>query len=211
MAVKHIYFVRHGQTDYNRLRKHQLLSTPLNEHGLRQARATASILQKVSVDLFISSDAVRAFETASLLQSINDAPLTQNKLFREVERPTYILGARFWSIRSILYTIHLYMFSSINTWSYKDGENMRAVQARAKRALALLEHSSGKHIVVVSHRLFISAMIAEILGKDVTKAFSHFWTVRSLKTIANGSITKLLYDPDAKNPWSILRRNDLSA
>lgn len=210
VAVKHIYIVRHGQTDYNRLHKHQLLSTPLNERGLQQAHHTASVLQKIPMDLFISSDEVRAFETASILQSVSNAPLTQNKLFREVQRPAYILGSGFWSVRSILYAIYLYILSGINMWPYKDGENMKAVQARAKRALALLEQSCGKHIVVVSHRLFISAMIAEILGKDVTKAFSHFWTVRSLKTIANGSVIKLSYDSSAENPWTILRDGDTS-
>ncbi len=210
MSVKHIYFVRHGQTDDNRSWKHQSFSTPLNARGLEQARATASLLKEVPVDLFISSDATRTLETARVLRSVMTAPLTQDKIFREVHRPVCVLGARFWSVRSILYAMRLYMFSSANVWPYKDGENMRAVQARAKRALALLMHINKDHIVVVSHRLFISAILAEILGKDVTRAFSHFWTIRSLHGIANGSITELLYDQHSKTPWTILRGNDIS-
>ncbi len=210
MAVKHIYFVRHGQTNGNRSWRHQSLSTPLNERGLEQARNVASILQKVPVDALVSSDAMRALETAHVIQDVVGVSVLQNELFREVHRPKYISGARFWSIRSILYAMRLYMLSSASTWPYRDGENMKAVQARAKRALALLVNVSGEHVVVVSHRLFISAMLAEILGKDVTKAFSHFWTVRSLKIIKNGSITELIYDAHAKTPWTILRGNDIS-
>lgn len=205
MAVKHLYFVRHGQTAYNYLHKHQLLSTPLNARGIEQAHATASVLSSLPIDTLIASDAVRAVETARILQQAIAIPLSRDKIFREVQRPKNIAGARFWSIRSIVYTIRLYAFSSSKMWAYKDCENMRAVQARAKRALAQLSCLKGNHIVVVSHRLFISAMLAEILGKDVTKAFHHFWTMRSLRIIANGSITEVLYDSNATPTWTILR------
>lgn len=209
MSVKHIYLIRHGETNQNSSHHHQILSTPLNAHGLEQAHATAMVLEKISVDLFISSDAVRTVETAQALRDVISAPLVQDKTFREVQRPKYIMGAYFWSIRSIIYTIFLYVFSGANMWPYKDGENMKAVQGRASRALALLSNTKGDNIVVVSHRLFISAIFAEILGKDITKAFSHFWTVRSLSTIANGSITEILFDSDSQIHWKILRKNDI--
>ncbi len=209
MAVKHLYFVRHGQTAYNYLHKHQLLSTPLNLHGIAQAHAIASVLSALPIDTLIASDALRAIETAHILQQVITIPLSQDKIFREVYRPKSILGSRFWSIRSIVYTIRLYALSSSKVWVYKDGENMIAVQSRAKRAIARLVHTDKDHIVVVSHRLFISAMLAEILGKDVTKAFHHFWTVRSLKNIANGSITEVLYDSNATSPWTILRTHTM--
>ena len=63
-----LLLVRHGQTEWNALRRYQGHSDlPLNGKGLEQARQLAARLQPLTIDLAFSSDLLRAVQTADLL------------------------------------------------------------------------------------------------------------------------------------------------
>jgi len=85
-----ITFVRHGETDFNKtgfLQGH--LDTPLNQQGREQAETLAERLHKekdsLPVDAIISSDLIRATETAVIIkQSLSPSlDVTTSKLLRE--------------------------------------------------------------------------------------------------------------------------------
>ena len=62
------FLVRHGETEWNRLRKIQGISDiPLNDTGRSQAAALGDILSKHRFDLIISSPLSRALETAQIV------------------------------------------------------------------------------------------------------------------------------------------------
>ncbi len=62
------FLVRHGETEWNRLRKIQGLSDiPLNDTGRAQASALGEILAQHRFDLIVSSPLSRALETAQIL------------------------------------------------------------------------------------------------------------------------------------------------
>jgi uncharacterized phosphatase len=62
------FLVRHGETEWNRLRKIQGISDiPLNDTGRAQAAALGDILAKHRFDLLVSSPLSRALETAQIL------------------------------------------------------------------------------------------------------------------------------------------------
>ena len=76
--------VRHGETAWNadgRIQGHS--NTALSEHGVQQARATASRLADVAIDAAYSSDLVRASETARILLEGRDTSLVQTAELRE--------------------------------------------------------------------------------------------------------------------------------
>ncbi len=210
METKHIYIVRHGETVLNHSHRHQFLSTPLNERGIAQAHTAAKILQDISIDTIFTSDATRTLETAQILQGTinNKLPIIKDKIFREIQRPEYILGSYFWSARSILYLIRLYLYSGSAKWPYKNGENMKALKVRAKHVLSMLSTASGTQIVVVSHRLFINMILNEIYGKSIINKFSNplefLRELLHMETTANGSIIELLYNPNEHTQWSII-------
>ena len=88
MAVN-VYFVRHGETYFNRFSRLQgWADSPLTEKGEQDAVAVGKALSSLKVDYLFSSDMMRAINTAKLL--ITQNPHTnikepeQNKLFREV-------------------------------------------------------------------------------------------------------------------------------
>lgn len=63
-----IYYVRHGQTEWNRLGKYQGKSDiPLNEVGKAQARQTKELLDHVTFDIVYCSPLQRARETAAII------------------------------------------------------------------------------------------------------------------------------------------------
>jgi len=62
------FLVRHGETEWNRLRKIQGISDiPLNDTGRSQAAALGDILSKHRFDLIVSSSLSRALETAQIV------------------------------------------------------------------------------------------------------------------------------------------------
>jgi probable phosphoglycerate mutase len=66
--VTEILLIRHGETAWNaekRLQGH--LDVPLNEEGLRQAAALGRALRDESFDLIVSSDLLRARQTAEAI------------------------------------------------------------------------------------------------------------------------------------------------
>ena len=63
-----LYIIRHGQTEVNRAKALQGRSDkPLNETGIREAKAAAARLQDVRFDRVFSSPLLRARQTAEIL------------------------------------------------------------------------------------------------------------------------------------------------
>lgn len=79
-----IYFVRHGQTEYN-LKKLYMgsLDIPLNPTGVSQAEKFAIIAKDLNIDLIVSSDLIRAKETAQIISNYIKKPIIYNSLLRE--------------------------------------------------------------------------------------------------------------------------------
>jgi probable phosphoglycerate mutase len=87
MTVKRIVFIRPGETDWNRSKRWQgWVATPLNEHGVRQARALAKYVRNIGMGALYTSDLKRALQTADCLaeqlsfQPIPDARLRERSI-----------------------------------------------------------------------------------------------------------------------------------
>lgn len=79
-----IYFVRHGQTDWNFLRKLQgQQDIPLNDLGRQQAQAVSERLKRTSFDVLYSSDLSRAYETAEMINAHHGLPVIRDENLRE--------------------------------------------------------------------------------------------------------------------------------
>lgn len=78
------YIVRHGQTDWNIQGKIQgQLDIPLNNRGKEEAALLAEELKKISFDACFSSDLLRAYETALILNSGNSLAIKTDQRLRE--------------------------------------------------------------------------------------------------------------------------------
>ncbi len=79
-----IYIVRHGQTEWNVLKKMQGSSDiPLNSVGEEQAKQLAQELKDTPLDLAFSSDLMRAKRTAEIIALEHKLEVQITKLLRE--------------------------------------------------------------------------------------------------------------------------------
>ena len=75
---------RHGQTDWNLANRFQGHSDiPLNNEGIAQARKAAPLLLNLKPDRIISSDLMRAQQTAQALSDISGLPISLDSGLRE--------------------------------------------------------------------------------------------------------------------------------
>jgi len=80
-----IYLVRHGQTDWNVEKKTQgHTDIPLNDIGREQARSLSLDISKLGIDSIISSDLLRAKETAEIINEANGVNLIFDQRLREI-------------------------------------------------------------------------------------------------------------------------------
>ncbi len=80
-----IYYVRHGQTDWNLAGKMQGGQTEkdLNETGKKQAEETKKVLENIKYDLVICSPMNRAKQTAQIITEGKKVPIVYDERIRE--------------------------------------------------------------------------------------------------------------------------------
>lgn len=65
-----LYVIRHGQTEWNVLKKMQgSVDIPLNEKGLEQARIAKENLHGIEIDMIFCSPLIRARQTADIINT----------------------------------------------------------------------------------------------------------------------------------------------
>lgn len=80
-----IHIFRHGQTDWNNLRRMQgHTDIPLNEEGRKQAQSLQTFFSENPIDVIFSSDLVRAQETAHIANAHLECPVHLLTELREV-------------------------------------------------------------------------------------------------------------------------------
>ena len=89
-----IYLIRHGETELNAARVLQPPETPLGARGREQARRLAEHLAEAGIVHILSSDLVRAEETARALEATTRAslefePLLQERNFGDLRGTAY--------------------------------------------------------------------------------------------------------------------------
>ncbi|MFB9775657.1 histidine phosphatase family protein [Brevibacterium otitidis] len=83
--VDALYFVRHGETDFNREGRFQgHADIPLNALGREQAAAVAAELAGHDIRMVVSSDLSRARETADAIAGRLGVEVQENPLLREL-------------------------------------------------------------------------------------------------------------------------------
>ena len=78
------YFLRHGETEWNRRDMIQGWSDiPLNDTGRQQARNAAPHIAAAAIDRIVTSPLARALETAEIINTVLQKPLATEALLRE--------------------------------------------------------------------------------------------------------------------------------
>jgi broad specificity phosphatase PhoE len=86
-ATMSIYLVRHGETEWNKIRRFQGRSNlPLNQEGRKQVRALALALKDKPLMAIHTSPLIRALETARLIRVFHPStPIFEEKGLIEMD------------------------------------------------------------------------------------------------------------------------------
>lgn len=207
MSIKHIFFVRHGESELNGEGRWQFPETPLTPRGLRQAEFIAERCMSLDIDIVLSSMMVRALDTAKVIAEKTHAPLVEYEHLHEVLRPTALRGESKTDPRSIEYQQQAEQNWKDPSWHYGGEENFHDVTERARIALTTIENRPEERIVVATHGYFLRTMLAEMI-------FGHGKYDYDMLAAIQGSIktsnTGLTYCTVQKGKWVVMTWNDFA-
>ena len=160
---------RHGQTDWNVENRFQGHSDiPLNKVGHYQASEAAKVLAALRPDRIISSDLIRAQETAAALAALTDIKVEINPNLRETDG-----GLWEGKLASENRATHGELFAN---W-YEGGDEPAGVTGErrsdvAKRAVAVIEKETTNFsgtIVFVTHGGTVRSVLGSILKLPIAQ------------------------------------------
>ncbi|NOU94121.1 histidine phosphatase family protein [Paenibacillus sp. LMG 31456] len=152
-----IGFVRHGETDWNKEGRSQgHRDIELNEEGQVQAHAVAKRLSAEQWDILISSDLLRAQETAQIISQLLKKPVQLDKRLRE---------RSFGQLEGTTEQERIDRWGS--GWESLD-LNVETLEHMLVRSTELMHELvvrySGQKILLVSHGTFIAVTLKHLLG-----------------------------------------------
>ncbi len=202
--VKEIYFVRHGETHGNKLRRHQHYDESLSDVGQEQAQAVGSYLARFKPDTIYTSSFTRARQTAEAISEAVGQPYVIVQAVHEVLRPAFLYGKSHYSPATALYLWQLFTHRGDYDWDNDEAENMFNIRNRVYDTKDLLMEEPAERIVVVSHALFIY-MFLELVCQERLMSFWQFIKLMIfVKKIPNTTVIKVRFNPDyvvGTCPW----------
>lgn len=148
-----VYFVRHGQTDFplDRIYCDDKEDPPLNEAGLRQARAAALYFRTRDVDAIYASPAMRTTQTAKEIASVVSRPISYSEKLRE-RRFGIWDGLYFDEIEKGFPEKFLEWKKDQVNFAPEGGETIPQLSARLNEVLAeVIKSHQGQSVVIVTH------------------------------------------------------------
>ena len=207
-----IYFVRHGETDWNKERKIQgQVDIPLNEFGRHLARETAKGLRDVPFDVCFTSPLGRARETAQIILQGRDVPILEDK--RILEMNFGVLEGKCcskegWDVPD---SFQMFFDDPVHYQAPEGGEDFQAVRKRTGDFLNWLfaqEQYRDSTVLVTTH----GAAMAGLLNTLKKKPLAEYWGVGVHKNcgvtevdVTDGRIDIIsenkVYYTDVVKPW----------
>ena len=159
------YYVRHGQTQFNRLHRMQgRCDSPLEEEGIAQAYAAKEALKDVPFVKAYTSTSERCVDTAHIVLEGRDVPLYYRKDLKEMSWGEYE-GAK---LEDHLEQINKRRMGTYD-WSDVGGENIPMLKERVLNCYNEIyeECEDGDKVLIVSHGAIFMHMIHMVFGLDL--------------------------------------------
>ena len=161
-----IYLVRHGETEWNRVRRFQGRSNlPLNKEGKKQVKALALALKNKPLTAIHTSPLIRTLETARLIKVFHPSiPIFEEKGLIEMDLGEFDgIKAQDWAEQ---YPDFRKAWNE-NSASVKmpGGESLKEVQVRAKHTLERITriYPPDTTILISSHNFVNLTILCDLL------------------------------------------------
>ena len=194
-----VILIRHGETDWNVVRRFQGLSDiPLNDTGRQQAGFAKNGLDGKIIDAIYTSPLQRAVETAEIIRGDREIPIYPTEGLRE-------MGIGEWEGLLVSEIDERYP-GWYDIWRtaptqirLKGGEPYVETQKRAwKTFWEIVRNHEGKTVLIVSHMMCISSILLTVAGIPLDEVWQH--------PIGNAALNIVEADSDGKaviTAWSL--------
>ncbi len=163
----HFYFVRHGETEYNRRRIVQGsgIDSVLNNRGRAQVSALAGRLSDVPFDAIYASPLRRTRQTTAIIAERQaEVPVQYLADLKEMAWGVYEGEPPSPERNRALDAIKQRWREGAFDERIEGGESAREVEARARRAVdQILGQEQGRTVLVVTHGRFLRIALASLL------------------------------------------------
>ncbi|OQY41439.1 MAG: hypothetical protein B6227_05075 [Fusobacteriia bacterium 4572_74] len=169
-----IHFVRHGQTEWNVIKKLQgHLNSPLTEEGIEQTELLYEKLKYVKFNKIYTSPQGRAIHTARILKGKKDIEILELQEIMEMGFGN-VEGLEKEKFKEKYPEAFMNLWTDAVKYNPKDfsGESFVEVKKRAIEGLnKLVRENKTGNIMVVSHGMILKVIFGYVLGHDLDK----FW------------------------------------
>ena len=207
--MKRIYFVRHGESEGNISGKWHGEEGSLTELGREQAAFLGERFKKIPTEVLISSPVLRAKQTAAFITEKTGLPVEYSALFSEQQIPEALKSLpekNSPEAQSILQTLLEHAHDP--AWHYDSEENIQELGQRAAAALMYLRERPEETIAVVTHGMFLRALVASMLFGD-SYSIEEYLKIQQFLVTRNTGITVAEWDNEhAPDRWRLITWND---
>ena len=162
--MKQLYFIRHGQTEWNAIRRMQgQWNSDLNDKGRHQADVNGRFLATQNIDSLFVSPLDRTRQTADIINRHIDLPITLDERIMEWDcgdwsgymyADVQVKWAREWDALEA----DRFNYRGPNCENYPD------MIERARPFLDEIQKRADSNIAIVSHGMIGRVMVAQLLG-----------------------------------------------
>ncbi len=166
-----IYFMRHGETDWNNEKKFQgRIDIPLNEDGKAVARLTQKGMSEIAFDVAFTSPLRRAKETAEIVLGDKEISIIEEE--RLIEVSFGILEGEIMDRE--VENIYNFFLRPEKYTAPEGGETLQEAMERAKKFLSELfqnEKYQNSTVLIATHGAMLSALLSVIKENSI----ENFW------------------------------------
>lgn len=201
---KHIYFIRHGESESNVDDIYRDAAASLTERGQMQATLAAQQMAHIELSELFASDFSRAIDTADAVAKATGLSTKQHKMFGEWREPTILFGKhkKDPEARKVMTQIRT---ASSADYQYSDEERFDELTTRVREAITFLEEHDAQNICVVTHGGFLRVLLGNLLLGDFFTGESFMQSFKKV-SIHNTGITHVIYNPE--HGWKVVSFND---
>lgn len=193
-----LYFVRHGETEYNRRRVMQgrRINSSLNRTGQRQAEALARRFSDVALDAIYTSSLKRTIETVAPISAIHRDAVVHS--LRDLDEMSWgVYEGRPWSdeLEEMLDDMYSRWGRGEFDFPVEEGESILDVQKRGLLATEqIVAEHAGETVLIVTHGRFLRVLLSTILdlGLERMNEVDHANTGVNVLTHCDGAYSSSL-------------------